>query len=63
MTAQATIQALESLGITRYRIACDTGIPKMQLCNWVTGRTKPHRSNSDVKKLTEYYQKITGEMK
>ncbi len=54
MTPQDTIQALEALGITRYRIACDTGINQKTLCNWLRG-DKPHKSNANVQKLTEYY--------
>jgi hypothetical protein len=60
MTPQQQIQALESLGITRYRIACDTGINEKTLCNWVNGKI-PHKNNSNVQKLHEYYEKITGE--
>ena len=62
MTPQSIIQALESLGITRYRIACDTGINEKTLCNWLNGKT-PMKSNANVQKLTEYYKKITGETK
>jgi predicted transcriptional regulator len=57
MTPQAIIQALESLGVTRYRIACDTGINEKTLCNWVNGKTKPFKSNANVIVLNEYYQK------
>lgn len=63
MTPQYQIQALESLGITRYRIFCDTGISQAQLSNWVNGKFKPFKSNSNVQKLHEYYEKIIGEMK
>ena len=57
MTPQSQIQTLESLGITRYRIACDTGINEKTLCNWLRGDI-PHKSNSNVQKLTEYYEKL-----
>ena len=63
MTPQATIQALEALGITRYRISSDTGINEKTLCNWVNGKSKPFKSNGNVIVLTEYYEKITGEVK
>ena len=66
MTTQEQIQALESLGITRYRIACDTGISQQCLGHWVSGKRKPDMDSKKVcemvKKLTEYYEKITGEM-
>jgi transcriptional regulator with XRE-family HTH domain len=58
MTPKQQIQALESLGITRYRIACDTGISQAQLSNWASGKTKPYKTNSNVQKLTEFYEKI-----
>jgi len=57
MTPQQQIQALESLGITRYRIACDTGIHQDQLRRWLRGDT-PHKSNSNVKILNDYYEKL-----
>lgn len=60
MTPQYQIQALKSLGITRYRIACDTGISQDQLRRWLRGDV-PHKSNSNVQKLTEYYQKLMQE--
>lgn len=63
MTPQSQIQALESLGITRYRISCDTGINQMTLSNWLKGTDTPQKSNINVQKLAEYYQKITGEVK
>jgi hypothetical protein len=63
MTPQQQIQALESLGITRYRIACDTDISQAQLSNWVNGKSKPFSSNSNVQKFNEYYENITGESK
>ena len=62
MPPQSQIQAIESLGITRYRIACDTGISQDQLRRWLRGDV-PHKSNSNVQKLHEYYEKLTGEMK
>jgi len=62
MTPQQQIRTLESLGITRYRISSDTGINEKTLCNWLRGDI-PHKSNSNVIVLTEYYEKITGEMK
>ena len=57
MTPQSQIQALEILGITRYRIACDTGINQKTLCNWLNGKT-PMKSNSNVIVLSEYYEKL-----
>jgi hypothetical protein len=62
MTPQQQIQALEILGITRYRISSDTGIHQDQLRRWLRGDI-PHKTNSNVIVLTEYYEKITGEMK
>jgi hypothetical protein len=56
MTPQQQIKALEALGITRYRIACDTGINQKTLCNWLRGDT-PHKSNSNVIVLNDYYEK------
>jgi len=57
MTPQSQIQTLESLGITRYRIACDTGINQKTLCNWLNGKN-PMKSNSNVKILNDYYEKL-----
>jgi len=57
MTPQQQIQTLESLGITRYRISSDTGINQDQLRRWLRGDT-PHKSNSNVQKLTDYYEKL-----
>ena len=57
MTPQFQIQALEPLGITRYRIACDTGITQDQLRRWLRGDI-PHKSNSNVGVLNEYYEKL-----
>jgi hypothetical protein len=57
MTPQSQIQTLESLGITRYRIACDTGINQKTLCNWLNGKA-PMKSNSNVIVLNDYYEKL-----
>lgn len=57
MTPQFQIKTLETLGITRYRIACDTGISQDQLRRWLRG-DKPFKSNSNVGVLNEYYEKL-----
>jgi hypothetical protein len=57
MPPQQQIQTLESLGVTRYRIACDTGINEKTLCNWLNGKT-PMKSNGNVKILNDYYEKL-----
>ena len=57
MTPQQQIQTLESLGITRYRISSDTGIHQDQLRRWLRGDL-PHKSNSNVIVLTEYYEYV-----
>lgn len=56
MTPQQQIQALESLGITRYRIACDTGIPQMVLSFVIRGKQGMGKRNANI--LQEYYEKI-----
>jgi len=56
MTPQETIQALEDLGVTRYRIACDTGIDSGILCRVVKGERGMGRRNADI--LLKYYNKI-----
>lgn len=62
MTPQEQIKALETLGITRYRISCDTGIHQDQLRRWLRG-DKPFKSNRNVDILNEYYEKIITEMR
>jgi hypothetical protein len=57
MTLQQQIQSLEALGITRYRISCDTGINQATLLKWIRG-VKPRDCNSNVQKLHTYYEKI-----
>ena len=63
MTPQQQIQALEALGITRYRISCDTGISQQCLGHWVSGKRKPDMDRMKtcrmVNELEAYYQKAT----
>lgn len=58
MTPQETIQALEGLGITRYRIATDTKINEKTLSNWANGKSKPFKSNANVAVLEKYYKSV-----
>jgi DNA-binding transcriptional regulator YiaG len=59
MLPQSIIQALKTLGISRYRISCDTGISEQCLGHWVNGKRRPNMDSKKVckmvKKLTEYY--------
>ena len=61
MTPQAQIQALESLGVTRYRIACETGLSEATLHRVVNKVGKMTRLNAKI--LTQYYEKTIGENK
>ncbi len=56
MTPQETITAIEALGVTRYRIACDTGIDQGILSRVVKGTQGMRRRNADI--LTKYYEKM-----
>lgn len=60
MTPQEQIKTLEALGITRYRIFCDTGINQVTLQKWVNELQTPNRSNKNVDILNEYYKSVTN---
>jgi hypothetical protein len=55
MTPQETITALEALGVTRYRIACDTGIDSGILCRVASGKRGMAERNHNI--LLKYYEK------
>ena len=56
MTPQSQIQTLESLGVTRYRIACDTGLSEATLHRVVNQVGKMTKLNAKI--LNEYYEKL-----
>lgn len=58
MTPQQTIQALEGLGFTWYRISVETGIPERTLSNWAKGKSKPFKSNANVAVLEKYFESV-----
>lgn len=61
-TPQEQIQALEGLGITRYRISVDTKINEKTLSNWALGVAKPFKSNANVAVLDKYYKSIVSNL-
>lgn len=61
MTPKQQIQALESLGITRYRISCDTEIPQMVLSFVARGKQGMGKRNADI--LDKYYKKVIEKFK
>ena len=61
MTPQQQIQSLEAIGITRYRIACDTGLSEATLHRVINQVGKMTKLNAKI--LTQYYEKTIGENK
>ena len=54
MTAKEIIEALEAMGVTRYRIEKDTGITRMTLGKWSKNAVKKPNVTM-VNTLTDYY--------
>lgn len=47
------VQLRDSLGVTDYRVASDTGIPKSTFSDWKSGRSEPKVDK--LQKLANYF--------
>lgn len=47
------VQLRDSLGVTDYRVASDTGIPKSTFSDWKSGRSEPKVNK--LQKLANYF--------
>lgn len=47
------MQLRDSLGVTDYRVASDTGIPKSTFSDWKSGRSEPKVDK--LQKLANYF--------
>ena len=47
------VQLRDSLGVTDYRVASDTGIPKSTFSDWKSGRSTPKQDK--LQKIADYF--------